>query len=149
MKQSVTARFVVIGLVLAFMGWMTWKGVAQDQLELGIDLKGGSELIFKFNFAENANKKELLAEAIQVIQERIDGFGLKDIVIQPIGNDRFAVQVSAKDKEKVDAIKALITDLGRLEFRITVEPSSNDNYTYYWQLFQEALAKDIPRDEAR
>ncbi|MHC4669757.1 MAG: protein translocase subunit SecD, partial [Planctomycetota bacterium] len=149
MKHNLTLRLFVIALVVVFLGTMAYRGIAQDKLELGIDLKGGSELIFKFEFKEGENKKELLDEAISVIQDRIDGFGLKDINIQPIGDDRFAVQISAKDKEKVDAVKDLITDLGRLEFRITVEPTATDHHGYYWKLFQEALKKGVDEWTAR
>jgi SecD/SecF fusion protein len=148
MKHNLGFRFTVIAVVIGFLGVMAYLGVAQDRLELGIDLKGGSELIFRFEFEEGTNKKELLTEGISVIQERIDGFGLKDIALQPIGDDRFAVQISAKDKEKVDAVKDLITDLGHLQFRITVEPKASDNHAYYWKLFAEAKAKGVDDETA-
>ncbi|MHC5032809.1 MAG: hypothetical protein ACYTGU_18340, partial [Planctomycetota bacterium] len=67
---------------------------------------------------------------------------------QPIGDDRFAVQISAKDKEKVDAVKDLITDLGHLQFRITVEPKASDNHVHYWKLFAEAKAKGVDEQTA-
>ena len=148
MKHNLGFRFTIIVLVVGFLGTMAYLGVGQGRLDLGIDLKGGSELIFKFDFEEGTNKKELLTEAISVIQERIDGYGLKDIVLQPIGDDRFAVQISAKDKEKVDAVKDLITDLGHLQFRITVELKASDNYAYYWKLFDEARTKGIDEETA-
>ncbi|MHC4731149.1 MAG: protein translocase subunit SecD, partial [Planctomycetota bacterium] len=148
MKHNLGLRFTIIVGVVGFLGFMAYLGVGRDRLDLGIDLKGGSELIFKFEFEEGTNKKELLTEAISVIQERIDGYGLKDIALQPIGDDRFAVQISAKDKEKVDAVKDLITDLGHLQFRITVEPKASDNHVYYWKLFAEAKKKGVDEETA-
>jgi SecD/SecF fusion protein len=152
MKHNLTARFAIILIVVGFAGWMSYKGVAQGDLELGIDLKGGSELVFKFAFekVEDASaKKTLLTEAIRVIQDRVDNYGLKDIMIQPIGDDRFAVQISAKDKKKVDSIKGLITDLGSLEMHITVEPNATDHFAEYWKLYRDRLKKDMRDDVAR
>jgi len=152
MKRNLGFRFFVIAFVVLFMGWKSYQGLSQDKLELGIDLKGGSELIFQFEFAEDmdsASKSQLLKEAMGVIQDRIDGYGLKDIALQPIGDERFSVQISAQDKEKVDPIKELVTDLGRLEFRITVEPSATESYAYYWKLFRQALEKGVPMSQAR
>ncbi|HEX5030765.1 MAG TPA: protein translocase subunit SecD [Candidatus Eisenbacteria bacterium] len=148
MGQGLWVRFLVIGVTVGFLGYLAAKGVAENELELGIDLKGGTELVFQFNFDNVTARAETLTTAIGIIQQRIDGFGLKDISIQPIGDRGFAVQISATDKEKVDAVKEIITQLGKLEFRITVEPDSNDNYLYYWKLFQDRLAKNIPSPEA-
>ncbi len=65
------------------------------------------------------------------------------MIIQPIGDHKFTVQISAKEKQNVDAIKALITVLGKLEFRITVEPSA-PNYAFYWNRFKKALESGTP-----
>ncbi len=148
MGQNLFVRFLVITVVCGFLSWMAYRGVADKRLELGIDLKGGTELVFKFDFSNVTAPSETLKTAIGIIQQRIDGYGMKDIVIQPLGEDGFAVQISAIDREKVDAIKEIITQLGKLEFRITVEPQSNQNFEHYWTLFQDRLAKKIPIDQA-
>jgi len=148
MGQRLWVRFLIIGVTVVFLGVLAAKGIAKKEIELGIDLKGGTELVFQFDFENVTARAETLQTAIGIIQQRIDGFGLKDIAIQPIGDRGFAVQISATDKEKVDAVKEIITQLGKLEFRITVEPDSNDNYLYYWKLFQDRLAKNIPGPEA-
>lgn len=148
MGQNLFARFLIITVACGFLGFMAYRGVAQKKLELGIDLKGGTELVFKFDFSNVSAPAETLTTAIGIIQQRIDGYGMKDIVIQPLGSDGFAVQISATDRDKVDAVKEIITQLGKLEFRITVEPGLNDNYQHYWTLFQERIAKKIPVDQA-
>ena len=138
--MNIGFRFSVILIVIGFFAWKAYHGIWKGELELGIDLQGGSQLDFKFDFAESkqGSRAKLLTEAIKIIQDRIDGYGLKDINITPIGDDRFSVQVSAKDKKVVDSIKDLITVLGRLEFRITVEPGA-DNYKDYWKIFQSRV----------
>ncbi len=148
MGQSLWVRFLVIGVTVGFLGILAARGVAQNRLELGIDLKGGTELVFQFDFEGVTAKSETLQTAIGIIQQRVDGFGMKDIAIQPLGEKGFAVQISATDREKVDAVKEIITQLGKLEFRITVEPDPNNNHSAYWKLFQERLAKNIAEAEA-
>ncbi len=152
MLKNLGARFFVIALVLGFLGHNAYKALFGDEqkLELGIDLQGGSELVFRFAFdsINEPQKKATLAKAIEVIQQRIDAFGLKDMVIQPIGNDRFSVQISATDKEQVEAVKGLITVLGNLELRITVEPDA-DSYDEYWQRFYTVLRKGGDLEGAR
>ena len=152
MLKNLGARFFVIALVLGFLGHNAYKALFGDEqkLELGIDLQGGSELVFRFAFdsINESQKKATLAKAIEVIQQRIDAFGLKDMVIQPIGNDRFSVQISATDKEQVEAVKGLITVLGNLELRITVEPDA-DSYDEYWQRFYTVLKKGGDLEGAR
>ncbi len=144
MVRNIGWRFTLIAAIVGLLGWQAYKGVTQGDLELGIDLKGGSELIFKFDFTDidDTRKQAVLKEAIGVIEQRVDRFGLKDIVIQPIGNDRFAVQVSAQDKANVDSIKSLVTNLGELQFRITVEPGA-ENYKEYWKKYQERKKKGL------
>jgi len=144
MGQSLSVRFLVIAATVGFLGYLAYRG----PVELGIDLKGGTELVFQFNFEGVTARTETLKTAIGIIEQRVNGFGLKDIALQPLGDQGFAVQISATDKEKVEAIKEIITQLGKLEFRITVEPGSNDNYQYYWKLFQERLAKNIAQAQA-
>jgi len=149
MIKNLGWRFTIIALVLGFLGMQAWKGL-HGGLELGIDLEGGSEIIFKFDFedVQASGRAALLNQSIQIVQERIDGYGLKEILIQPIGDDRFSVQIPAKNKQDVDSIKDLITVLGKLEFRITVEPSA-PNYDTYWDRFRKAIAQNVDLDTAR
>jgi len=144
MGKTLGTRFAIIALVVAFLGYKAYQGIFENTLEQGTDLKGGSELVFRFDFegVSDGQKQELLAEAIDVVQQRVDNYGLKDIEITPLGNDRFSLQVSARDKEVVESIKELVSVLGNLEFRITVEPDGSFNYDKYWRQFKAALEKE-------
>ena len=118
---------------------------AQARDEQSIDMRGGLEIEGRFDFSkiEPRLRQNLLKQALAIIRQRIEAYGLKGIVIQPIGNHRFTVQISAKEKKNVDAIKALITVMGKLEFRITVEPDA-PNYALYWNRFKKALETGTP-----
>ncbi|MHC4959644.1 MAG: protein translocase subunit SecD [Planctomycetota bacterium] len=151
MSQNLGFRFFIIALVVGFLGFQAYQGAySEPGLELGIDLQGGSEIEGKFDFSQVEEKlrADLLNEAIGIIQQRIDAYGLKDIAIQPVGSDRFTVQIAATEKENVDSIKDLITVLGKLEFRITVEPDA-PNYDTYWKRFEESLKNNVPLETAR
>jgi len=150
MNQTLSFRYTLIAIILGASTYLSYRGLWGGDLQLGTDLKGGSELVFKFDFQDSTegSHTELLAQAIGIIRQRIDGYGLKELVITPIGNDRFSVQVSAEKKSEVEAIKGLITVLGKLEFRITVEPTQS-NYTRYWKQFQDKVKAGVDLEEAR
>ncbi|MFQ5845439.1 MAG: protein translocase subunit SecD, partial [Planctomycetota bacterium] len=142
----------VIALVVTFFAWWAYRGTARGELELGIDLRGGSELRYKLDLRKEAptaeGRGEIRDVSLGIIQDRIDGYGLKDIVLQPIGDDGFTVQVSARTRESVDAIKDLIEQLGNLEFRITVEPprtgvAGGEGYAYSLPEFQRAGGENL------
>ena len=145
MFKTTGSRFAVIILVVAYLGYQAYLGLFDAKLEQGTDLKGGSELNFRFKFegVGAGERQDLLNEAIRIVQQRVDNFGLKDIEILPLGNDRFSLQVSAQDKAVVDSIKELVTVLGNLEFRITVEKDGSFAYDKYWRRFQEARKKGL------
>ena len=134
MGTNLTWRFVIIAIVVGFLGLQAYEGLT-GKLQLGIDLEGGSEIIFKFDFSDKqpGTRAPLLNEAIAIVQDRIDGYGLKELMIQPIGDDRFSVAVPAKEKKNVDAIKnpepgrvmsdAELQELG--DFEVVVDPQTD------------------------
>jgi len=151
MQHNLAFRWFVIVVVCGLLGWQAVEGAFGGKIKLGIDLEGGSELVFKFDFSNldpsGATRVETLKTAVGIIQQRVDRFGLKETVIQPIGDDRFSVQISARERKNVDAVKEIITVLGRLEFRILNE--SQDAIDSYWKVFEAARAAGTPIDQAR
>lgn len=96
---------------------------SRAKLQLGLDLKGG--IAFTLEAVERpgetvdaAQRSEKLAKAIEIIGARIDGFGVAEPVIRPIGDNRIEIQlpgVSTKDNpDVVDQVKAP----ARLDFRV-------------------------------
>ncbi|HTJ79302.1 MAG TPA: protein translocase subunit SecD [Rariglobus sp.] len=100
---------------------------SQSPLQLGLDLKGGVAFTLQVDdsaFAKDgANvRTEKLQKAIEIIGNRINGLGVSEPLIRPIGDNRIEVQlagVSTKDNpEVVDNLKKP----ARLEFCL-VHPS--------------------------
>ena len=101
--------------------------LSKGRLQLGLDLKGG--VAFTLEAKDDPAKKlddvqrgENLQKAIEIIGKRINGFGVAEPVIRPIGNNRIEIQlpgISTKDNpDVVDQVKAP----ARLDFR-TVHPN--------------------------
>ena len=100
---------------------------SRARLQLGLDLKGGVSFTLQVDSKalkgeDQAQQKEKLAKAIDIIASRINAFGVAEPVIRPIGTNRIQVQlpsVSTKENpEVVDAVKKP----ARLDFRL-VNPS--------------------------
>ena len=90
-------------------------------LSLGLDLQGGSHLVYETNLTDptSGEKQEISREQMQslshTIERRINSSGLGEPIIQILGEDRLLVQLPGiKDPGRA---KALIGETARLEFR--------------------------------
>ncbi len=96
---------------------------SKGRLQLGLDLKGG--VAFTLEVAEEVGtaagaqqeREENLAKAIEIIGDRINGLGVAEPIIRPVGDNRIEVQlpgISTKDNpEVVNTVKKP----ARLDFR--------------------------------
>lgn len=105
---------------------------SKGRLQLGLDLKGG--VAFTLEVDEQAiasdsqeSRQEKLTKAIDIIGTRINGLGVAEPLIRPIGENRIEVQlpgVNTKDNpEVVDSVKKP----ARLDFRLvhpTLSPAA-------------------------
>ncbi|MBM3842713.1 MAG: protein translocase subunit SecD [Verrucomicrobia bacterium] len=97
--------------------------LSRGRLQLGLDLKGG--VAFTLEAVDSPGEKldslqrqEKLQKSIEIIGARINGLGVAEPVLRPIGENRIEVQlpgVSTKDNpDVVDQVKAP----ARLDFRM-------------------------------
>ena len=87
------------------------------QLKLGLDLQGGSQLIYEADLAEieSADKAESLSGARDVIERRVNSFGVSEPVVQVQGDNRIVVELPG-----VFDINEAVEEIGKtpfLEFR--------------------------------
>jgi SecD/SecF fusion protein len=120
-----------IGLVLftVFMAitpfaWRMVQGHSpKDALRLGIDLAGGSDLIFQVD-TEKANQEEkkitpqVMQRLIGAVTRRLDPAAQEQITVRQVGSDRIEVIIPGADREVVEQKKKQMTRLGTLEFAI-------------------------------
>ena len=104
----------------------SWK----DAIPLGIDLAGGTNLVFAIDnaAAEQQQKKdkerdkpiptETIDKMVTAIAKRINPSGAEEVTIRRVGNDRIEVIIPGADPDLVEQKKRLITKLGSLEFGI-------------------------------
>ncbi len=98
--------------------------VARGQIKLGLDLMGGSELLYKINAAEGDSHPGLTNEIIAVLEKRIDPQGIMEYRLQQQGIRRILIQVPGATQNEIESLKSRITRLGKLEFMIAAPPDS-------------------------
>ena len=124
-------------LILALLGVSIWilsssgTSVLHRQpgylgLRLGLDLKGGVQVVYTGVFADNTTgdvKSKDIDAAISSMRKRIDKYGVVEPVIQKQGNDRILVQLPGIGD--VDEARRLIEQTAFLEFREVEMNGSN------------------------
>jgi SecD/SecF fusion protein len=112
---------------------------SKASLPLGLDLKGGVAITLEAPAAELANvddfeRQAKLEKAVDIISRRINGLGVTEPVIRPVGDRRIEIQLpgvnTKDDPEVVNSIKKP----ARLDFRLVHEGTGS---------FQEP-PRDIP-----
>ncbi len=98
------------------------KGVlGKKGMRLGLDLQGGTHLVYRADFSEQelGTEAEALAGAIAVIEKRVNVLGVTEPVIQQLGEDRIVVELAGiSDIEKA---KNIIGQTALLEFGELIE----------------------------
>ena len=77
-------------------------------INLGLDLKGGVDLVLAVDRNQYSGEvtQEQMEGAIEVMRRKIDPGGVKEIVVQQVGDERIAVQVPGADDP--DVVKDII-----------------------------------------
>lgn len=109
-QQSLLALILV--LVIACIGVIAYLPVP-----LGLDLRGGSQLTIQLKPTQKVPKitEKELTDVIQVLENRVNGLGVSEPVIQPAGSDKILVQLpGVKDPEQAEKV---LGGTAQLEFR--------------------------------
>ncbi len=90
---------------------------------LGIDLRGGTELVYKLDLSRVEEEGAQIAEEVKdMIAKRLDLYGLKEISIAVQGTDRLVVQLpGASDSQEVENLKRQVEQSGNLQFMLVAE----------------------------
>ena len=101
--------------------------IARGQIKLGLDLRGGSELLYKIKAEEGELHPGLTDEIIALLEKRIDPQGVLEYRLQQQGMRRILIQVPGATKSETESLKKRITRLGKLEFRLAAPPDSTEH----------------------
>ena len=122
MKKRDTALLVfiivLVGLCLSAIVPTKTNLLGPDGLRLGLDLRGGSQLLYKADLSKkdpSVTDDQAMASAIEKIQRRVNEFGAAEPTIQKQGTDRILVQLPGVTD--ITRAISLIGDTGLLYFR--------------------------------
>ena len=120
MKNKGGLWLVLFTVVLTVAVVLSW-GYLKDNLSLGLDLRGGAEVVLQAVPEEGDEVTQEDMEALkEVIRKRVDNMGVSEPIIQLEGEDRIIVQLAGVD-DPDEAIE-LVGRTAKLEF---VDPFGN------------------------
>jgi SecD/SecF fusion protein len=120
---------------------------AQSNLRLGLDLKGGVGVTLKI--AEDApgskfEQAEQLQDAIEIMGSRLDGHGVAEPIIRPVGDDAIEIQIAGLSTKDNPEVLEDLKKPARLEFRSVHETLTPDTTpTNKYPVGYEVLAEEI------
>ena len=100
-------------------GVFVYDTIQRVPLKRGLDLQGGMHLALELDETNGAvaDKSDALDQAIRVIRNRIDEFGVAEPVVQKVGDDRIIVELPGiEDAERAAEV---VQKAAFLEFQIT------------------------------
>ena len=131
MLQTHTVERVINGVEQKEQVHGSWK----DAIHLGIDLEGGTNLVYAIDnaAAELQQKKEkgkpipteTIDKMVTAINKRINPSGAEEVTVRRVGHDRIEIIIPGADPDLVEQKKRLITKLGSLEFGIVANTKDN------------------------
>ena len=124
-RLRISRNIWILAVILALLSTAIWMLYPIDSvrfgrqgLRLGLDLKGGTHLVYQADFPEGTEEPKKAMDvdrAIYTIKRRIDKYGVTEPIIQKQGNDRILVQLPGITD--VTEAKRLIEETAYLEFR--------------------------------
>lgn len=90
MQQQRTAIALIFFLIIGAL-----VALVQFSVPLGLDLRGGAQLTIQVKTTEEIRQitPEQLQAVKRVIQNRVDGLGVSEPLVQTVGNDQISVQL--------------------------------------------------------
>ena len=95
--------------------------LAAKSINFGLDLAGGTSItlqIDKSGLGPKDDVKDIQAQSLEIVRNRVDQYGLSEPQISPSGDDRIVVELAGVDDSTA---KALVGSTAKLEFKILAE----------------------------
>ncbi|MBN2079206.1 MAG: protein translocase subunit SecD [Spirochaetes bacterium] len=130
------------------------NAVMAKKINLGLDLQGGMHLVMQADFKKieskspegtkltEKEKTELTQQALELIRNRIDKFGVAEPSIRPRGNEAIEIQLPGVRDPR--AVKRAIGTTGRVEYRLVDDEYSGKAAEWLSRNYKdEALPEDV------
>jgi SecD/SecF fusion protein len=130
-RRSFTGFIVLLAIVLSILSlaqpWKSLRGINEAPIKLGLDLQGGLRVVLQ---AEEDNPTiEDMETARNVIENRVNAFGVAEPLVQIVGGNRIVVELPGLSSNDQDRALGLIGQSAVLEFRIVKQASSGKDIT--------------------
>lgn len=132
-KQKSLENWVSVSIITAVIGVaLFFLYPPEERIKLGLDLQGGVEVILQAQMPANASlyeSEDTIDRIITILDNRINEFGLSNVVISKLGIDRILVQMPGTDNP--GEARSLIGQTALLEFKkvLQVGISRDDKLT--------------------
>lgn len=138
-KQRGVLALIIVLIIAAI------ATIANIDIPLGLDLQGGSQLTIQVNPTKEIQQitQQQLEDVQRVIENRVNGLGVSEPVVQTVGQNQILVQLpGVSDPQQAERV---LGGTAQLAFRAQ-EPGTEAQFFAYQQSRQELLAK---REELR
>jgi len=118
------------------------KDMQKNAVQLGLDLSGGLSIVLQANMdarqerlgrnLTDSDRIEAIDQALEILNNRIDQFGLTEPVIRRQGNDKIYIEIpGSADPERINSI---IMGRGSLAFHM-VDQEATDAFNSYYNAY--------------
>jgi len=145
-RRNMLALVIILALFAFAICALIYPMFDREQIRLGLDLVGGSHLVYQAQFPEGAtgvDKARAMDRALDTIRTRIDKYGVTEPIIQKQEGERILVQLPGFTD--IEAAKRLVEQTGFLEFR-EVE-LNNGNPVYLGDYLESPNPEFFNKDE--
>jgi preprotein translocase subunit SecD len=94
------------GVDLPYIGFedstLAIKHLVRREMSLGLDLRGGTRLVMEADISRNPdiNLDEALDSAVEVVERRVNAFGVAESITERVGSNRIQVQLPGISSEE-------------------------------------------------
>ena len=123
-QRNMTGLLVLVAILasVAYL-WKPWDQGGTENLKLGLDLQGGLRVVLQSEEPDPA--PEDLQTARNIVENRVNEFGVAEPLIQTSGGDRIVVELPGLTAEDQERALDLIGQQAQLEFAL-VSPDANN-----------------------
>jgi SecD/SecF fusion protein len=126
--------FVLAVAITPFIYQLSSGKSASDCFRLGIDLAGGTNLVYQVDMEKfeesDKNLSQSLDNMVGAITRRVNPSGTEEVTIRRVGSARIEIIIPGKDQAYVEEMKARITRLGTLEFQILATAARKEHQVF-------------------
>ena len=124
MKRGNTPLLIFILILFGFCVWVILPGhgiFGRDEFKLGLDLKGGSHLVYSIDLTKKdpaQSDADVIEGVKNKIERRVNAYGVTEPIVQTIRNERGSfVLVQLPGVKDIDEAIKLIGQTAELDFR--------------------------------